>query len=85
MFSIKSFFFAVFLDTYQKSSSRIFSPVCLHMSPFLTVCFRAIFQDCLTVGKFIATKVVLNEFNAFADLAQHNPALDGHKGELDPR
>ena len=28
------------------------------------------FQDCLAIGKLIATKVVLNEFNAFADL-QH--------------
>ena len=26
------------------------------------------FQDCLAIGKLIATKVVLNEFNAFADL-----------------
>ena len=25
-------------------------------------------QDCLAIGKLIATKVVLNEFNAFADL-----------------
>ena len=44
-----------------------------------------IFQDCLTVGKFIATKVVLNEFNAFADLASYNPERPGHVGDLDQR
>ena len=75
----------VFWDTYLKSSLRVFSPVRFHMLPFSTMCFRAAFQDCLTVGKFIATKVVLNEFNAFADLAQHNPELEDHIGELDQR
>ena len=43
------------------------------------------FQDCLTVGKFIATKVVLNEFNAFADLASYNPEKADHLGDLDQR
>jgi len=51
----------------------------------LAFCMGIPAKDCLTVGKFIATKVVLNEFNAFADLAQHNPALDDHLGKLEPR
>ena len=42
-------------------------------------------QDCLQVGKFIATKVVLNEFNAFADLAQYNPEKPDHLGDLEER
>ena len=37
-------------------------------------------QDCLAIGKLIATKVVLNEFNAFADL-QH--AMDA--GEIEKK
>ena len=35
-------------------------------------------QDCLAIGKLIATKVVLNEFNAFADLQS---ALDAEQIE----
>ena len=35
-------------------------------------------QDCLAIGKLIATKVVLNEFNAFADLQS---ALDAKEIE----
>jgi len=51
----------------------------------LAFCMGIPAKDCVTVGKFIATKVVLNEFNAFADLAAYNPEKDDHLGDLDQR
>jgi len=44
----------------------------------LALCMGIKAEDCLAIGKLIATKVVLNEFNAFADLQS---ALDAEQIE----